>query len=276
MDKDLKDSLETLAPKLDELGDAVGRIKTLAEEIITEKNEDAAALAAKVAKDAEDLKEGKEGKKKDAEDKKEGKEEASKAEEIAKAALAEADRLKAEADEKERLATEDSAKAALAEAEKAKADDLKKVIASIVSNPISEDTAKEFGLDETEVALASKYSLVDLVKLTATLTKEVAEVKKAKDMYEKKDKAAARLTELSESGLVFVGEKATAQKVEIEGMSDEQFTTYKTTLSSIKESLGSGEGFDKNEREKAMANVAKASIAVDNTKLDLRTKMSQL
>lgn len=173
----------------------------------------------------------------------------------------------------EKAAAEAAAKAESDKAEAAKNDKkaaFKKAMCSEDLDLIKED------LTESELALASKYSFVELVKLNASLALEVGQARAEKETAEAAKKAEARVQELATAGLLFLGEKAEAQKKEVAVMTDEVFAGYKTTLASLKESIEAEEPIDKSEIEKARASAGNLAVVTKDESGSLIDKMAQI
>ncbi len=212
----------------------------------TKASADAAEAAKKAAMDAEDKKNN--GVDEDEEDKK--------AKDKAKAA-------------------EDAAALVAAEAAAKNAKDMKKAVYSKTMCSEDLDLIKD-AFSEIELALASKYSFVDLVKLNASLALEVAGARVEREAAEASKKAEARIAELATAGLALSGDKAKAQKEKVTAMTDEAFASYKSDLTEFKEALENGEGFDKEAIEKARASADNSSVTNNITSVSLLNKMSQI
>ena len=120
------------------------------------------------------------------------------------------------------------------------------------------------GLDftETELALATKFSYVELVKFAAESSREVASFREAKAKAEADIALAARIGRLSEAEILFAGEKGEAQKKEVAGMTEEAFASYVTKMQDLKGIFVSEAGLDKTAIGAAKASVGKLSVEV--------------
>lgn len=141
----------------------------------------------------------------------------------------------------------------------------------------SEDIdALELDLTDEEKALASEKSFAEIVKMAIAVSNELKEVHAAKTAAEANANGEARYKELAEKGLAFVGEKAKVQKEKVGTMKDAAFASYIEDLIEIKASLGSSEGFDKTELEKAKANVGAVSQEAEVNGMSQREKYAKL
>lgn len=148
-----------------------------------------------------------------------------------------------------------------------------KLACGMASNDIE---AFGFELNDKEKALASEKSFAEIVKMAIALSSELEEVHAAKAAAEASANGEARYKELAEKGLAFVGEKATVQKEKVGKMEDAAFASYVDDLVEIKGSLGSDDGFDKEELEKAKANVGNLSQQADAHEESLQEKYAKL
>lgn len=117
-------------------------------------------------------------------------------------------------------------------------------------------------LTETELALATKFSYVELVKFAAESSKEVAAFREAKAKAEADIALAARIERLSEAEILFAGEKGEAQKKEVTGMTEEAFASYVAKMQDLKGIFVSEAGLDKTAIGAAKASVGKLSVEV--------------
>ncbi len=115
-------------------------------------------------------------------------------------------------------------------------------------------------LSETEVALASQFSYVDLVKFAAGLSLEVASFRTAKAEAETERVITTRVAALAEAGVLFAGEAGVAQKDEVKVLSDEAFAAYVEKTKALKSIFETGAGLDKDAVEAAKANLGKLSV----------------
>jgi hypothetical protein len=123
----------------------------------------------------------------------------------------------------------------------------------------SEDVA-DLGFSEAELAFATKFSFVDLVKFVASSSAELASFKEVAAKAEADERLQERLATLTDEGILFSGDKAEAQKVEITDMTEEAFGSYVEKAKEFKAIFESGAGLDKTAIEAAKASVGKFSV----------------
>ncbi len=266
----LTESLATLGGD-DNLG---GNVDQLTDEQKAEAAKLEAEKAALVLKEAEEAKAALEAAEK------------AKADEIARA---EAD--KAEADKKaiEEAAAKELEIAAAKEKELSDAKAAEELVAADAAKKMKEEKVAPYkkaissediltlGLEASEAELAGKYSLVELVKVLASLSKEVVTLKEEKLKAEASKVADSRYRELVDLGVAFSGKKGEGQKSEVQAMDEKAFASYKDTLISMKEVIDGGEGFTAEAIAAAKASIGALSVApVLEVKADLAAQYSQL
>lgn len=117
-------------------------------------------------------------------------------------------------------------------------------------------------LTETELALATKFSYIDLVKFATELSGEVASFREAKAKAEADKRLSDRIATLSQAEILFAGEKGIAQKEEIKDMTEEAFASYVTKTQELKSVFTSEAGLEKTAVEAAKASVGSLSVEV--------------
>lgn len=279
-----KENLKNMIKKVDELIDSIANIKKeftggepMAEELKEEKvvasaeeptaevkeevKEEAVATEEVKAEATEEVKEEVTEETKAEEKTEEVKTEAS--EEVKEEVVAEVvtEEVKTEA------SIEEDAKAIEA-AEKEKSEAAEKELLSVLNSAIAKELLVKAELTEEEIALASDKTILDLVRLANTLTKQVAEIELAKKETEQTALAEKRFSELAEAGLALSGSKAEAQKAKVGKMSDEAFASYRDELSDLIST--------KSDIEKAKESVGDKAISSTLEPKDLRTKFSLL
>lgn len=284
---DKKEIFKSLLPTIAALSEKIGKIKeSLASlagdepqggnmEVLTdEQKAEAAKLEAE--KSAAALKEAEEAAAKLAEEEKAKAE----AEVIAKAEAdkkaieeAAAKELEIAAAKEKELADAKAAKE-LEEAEAAKKAKEEKV--APFKKALSSEETTDLGLEAAEAELATKYSLVELVKVLASLSKEVVSLKEEKQKAEASKIADSRARELVDLEIAFVGKKGEAQKAEIEKMDEKAFASYKEMALSMKEAHDAGEGLTPEAVKKAKASIGELAIAPKLEQKSLASEYAQL
>jgi hypothetical protein len=127
--------------------------------------------------------------------------------------------------------------------------------------PASASVASKLGLSESEAAIITKYSHKDLASMFVSLSSELTKNRAEKEAVEKSVAAETRFNELVQLGVAFKGEKQKAQKDKISEMDEKSFAAYKGELMEVKEMMKEGEGFDKDEMNKARSTAS--SLAVE-------------
>lgn len=194
--------------------------------------------------------------------------------EIEEAAAKKLEQEKAEAAAKDKELADAKAAKELEEAEaakKAKAEKVDKYNKAMCSEDIA-----DLGFAEAEAELAAKHSYVELVKVLASLTKEVVSLKEEKAKAEASKTADSRYRELVELGVAFSGEKGEAQKVKLKDMDEKAFASYKEMALHMKEAVDKGEALTPEAIKKAKASLSEFSISVKLEEENLASKYAKL
>jgi hypothetical protein len=142
--------------------------------------------------------------------------------------------------------------------------------------PMPVGVAAELGLNEAEAAVATNYSTKTMASLIVTITSEISKLREQNKEIEKTIAAEKRYVELMDLGLAFKGDKGGSQKERISEMDEKSFASYKEELLEVKKSAVEGEGFDKNELEKAKAAASSVALEVPLEETNLVKKFSHL
>jgi hypothetical protein len=180
----------------------------------------------------------------------------------------------ADAAAKEKELADAAAAKALEEAEAAKKAKEEKV--SKYKTAMSSDLVADLGLENAEAELATKYSFVELIKVLATLSKEVVTLKEEKAKAEASKIADSRYRELIDLGVAFIGKKGEAQKVKLQEMDEKAFASYKEMALNMKEAQDNGEGLTPEAIAKAKASLGNLSIEVNLNSESLADKYKRL
>lgn len=175
---------------------------------------------------------------------------------------------KTETKEEEKKEAKEESKAEVVEEVKAEVVDAvleaeaaaKKIAKESLKKAMCAEEVVELGFSDAELAFATKFSFVDLVKFVASSSAELASFKEAAEKAEAEERLQDRLVTLSEAGILFAGSDAESQKAEITDMTEEAFGSYVEKTVKVKAIFESGAGLDKTAIEAAKASVGKLSV----------------
>lgn len=148
------------------------------------------------------------------------------------------------------------------------------------STPITAEAATKLGLAETEASLVVGKSFIDVVKVMASLTQEVAQYRAEAKAAEFSRVTEARVSELKELGMTLDLSEGSADRERIAGMGDEAFAAYRDGIRDLSKTVAAGKSVETSTKtiETAKASVAAISKTtnVPVTKESRKSKFAKL